>query len=87
MSKALAYAIGGAMLLLILIGAYLSIRNSGASDERIKQEKENAQFTVQANKGLVDYDTCDRADGVYDFGKGTCKLQRIKPSAIPAPRG
>jgi hypothetical protein len=84
--KVWAYLVGGAMLLVILIAAYLSIKNSGAADERIKQEKANAQFTVQANKGLVDYDTCDRADGVYDFGKGTCKLQTIKPSALPASR-
>lgn len=46
----------------------------GAERERVKQEKANAEFQVRSQKGAVSYDTCDRAGGVYDFGKGSCKL-------------
>ncbi|TCA48550.1 hypothetical protein E0J16_25820 [Rhizobium pisi] len=46
----------------------------GAAEQLAKQEKANAEFRVRANKGAVDYDTCDRADGLYDFRKASCKL-------------
>jgi len=49
-------------------------RSIGAAVERTKQEKANAEFRVRAAEGAVDYDTCDDAGGVYNFGKGTCKL-------------
>jgi len=49
-------------------------REIGGEAERLKQVKENAQFKVRANKGIVGYDTCDDADGLYDFRTGSCKL-------------
>ena len=58
----------------ILAYLYNSISDDAAAIERAKQEKANAEFSVRANKGVVSYDTCDRADGVYDFAKGTCQL-------------
>ncbi|TBY41579.1 hypothetical protein [Rhizobium leguminosarum] len=68
----------GVVGLLIVAGLYVGWsqyqQSRGAADERAKQEKANAEFRVRANKGAVDYDTCDRADGLYDFRKGTCKL-------------
>lgn len=49
-------------------------RSIGADAERAKQDKANAQFKVRVNQGAVDFDTCERAGGLYQFGKGTCKL-------------
>lgn len=49
-------------------------RDIGGAAERAKQEKENAQMLVRARKGAVDYDTCDRAGGLYNFRTSACKL-------------
>lgn len=51
-------------------------RSIGGEAERAKQERANAEFTVKANKGIVDFDTCDRAGGLFDFRKGACQLGR-----------
>jgi hypothetical protein len=68
----------GAIGLMIVVGLYVGWsqyqQSKGAAEERAKQEKANAEFRVRANKGAVDYDTCDRADGLYDFRKASCKL-------------
>ena len=61
----------------VTIAAFFFIRdqrNIGSETERIKQEWENARFEVLVQKGNVSYNTCDRANGLYDFTKGTCKL-------------
>lgn len=60
---------------IIALGYFIhSQRELGGEAERLRQEKENAQFQVHVRKGTVDYNTCDRAGGLYDFVKGTCKL-------------
>lgn len=68
----------GAVGILILGGLYLAWsehqRSIGAADQLAKQEKANAEFRVRANKGAVDFDTCDTAGGLFDFRKGTCQL-------------
>lgn len=63
--------------LAILAGLGLFIhyqRSVGGDVERAKQVKENAQFKVKADRGIVDYDVCFDAGGLYDFRQGTCKL-------------
>ena len=50
-------------------------RSIGKTIEQQRQERENAKFRVGVSKGIVDYDTCDRAGGLYDFSKGTCELE------------
>ncbi|MBB4342159.1 hypothetical protein [Rhizobium leguminosarum] len=68
----------GAVGLMIVIGLYVGWsqyqQSKGAADERVKQEKANAEFRVRVNKGVVDYDTCDRAGGLFNFRKATCEL-------------
>lgn len=49
-------------------------RDIGGAVAREKQEKENAKMLIRVRKGAVDYNTCDRAGGLYDFVNGTCKL-------------
>lgn len=72
--KLVAAAVG----LMIVIGLYVGWsqyqQNKGAADERVKQEKANAEFRVRVNQGVVDYDTCDLAGGMFNFRKATCKL-------------
>ena len=70
------YLYGAAgVVILIALGLFIHDQRSiGAAGERTKQEKANAEFRVRAAEGAVDYDTCDDAGGVYNFGKGTCKL-------------
>jgi hypothetical protein len=70
------YIIGMAAFGALLIGAYFLHQTAQQArvEEQLKQEKANAEFRVRAAKGAVDFDTCDRADGVYNFGKGTCQL-------------
>lgn len=61
----------------IVIGLVMFARDQreiGGAAQREQQEKENAQFRVKAAKGRIDYDTCDLAGGLYQFGTGTCKL-------------
>lgn len=64
--------------LAILGGGYAAWRShqrsEGGAIERANQEKENAALSVRARKGIVSFDTCDLADGVYDFAKGSCQL-------------
>lgn len=49
-------------------------REIGGTAERLKQVEENARFKVNAKRGVVDYDTCDDAGGLFDFRTSTCKL-------------
>lgn len=49
-------------------------RSIGGEAERQKQVKANAEFQVRASKGAVDFDTCDRAGGLFDFRRRTCEL-------------
>ena len=74
MSKLYVYLAIGAAVIGGLIWYTLDQRSIGGSAERERQVKANAKFVVNAKKGAVDYDTCDLAGGLYDFGKGTCKL-------------
>ena len=74
MSKIYIYLVLGSILFLAAFYFIKEQRDIGGEAERIKQERENAQFIVKARKGAVDYNTCDRANGLYDFAKGTCKL-------------
>lgn len=74
MNKAL-WAIAAIMAMVVAVGIVLKIeRERGAKEALAAQEKANARFQVNQNKGAVSYDLCDRADGLYDFVKGTCKL-------------
>lgn len=63
---------GAAVIALVMFINYQ--RDIGGDAERMKQEKENAQMLVRARKGAVDYDTCDRAGGLYNFRTSACKL-------------
>ena len=78
MTKLYLYFILGAGAFFALVYFIQSQRDIGGSTERVNQEKENAVFEVKARKGDVDYTTCDRANGLYDFTKGTCKLPSIE---------
>jgi len=80
MSKLALYGVLGLAVLIIGAAVYAWIYRQGGDAERVAQEKENAQFQVQANKGRVSYDTCDAADGLYDFYKGTCQLPTARPN-------
>lgn len=60
----------------IVVGLVMFARDQreiGGATAREQQEKENAQFRVRANKGRIDYDTCELAGGMYKFGTGTCQ--------------
>lgn len=72
--KTYLYIAAGVAIVAALIWFIQDQRSIGGSAEREKQVKENAQFAVKARKGIVDFDTCDAADGMWDFGKSTCKL-------------
>lgn len=74
MSKLYLYLIAGAAALAALFLFIHDQRETGRQQERAKQEKADAEFKVRAQKGGVDYDTCDRAGGLYDFRRGSCKL-------------
>lgn len=62
-----------AVLISVAWFAY-KVREEGAERERAKQEKANAEFVIRANKGAVDFDTCDAAGGLYNFRTGACEL-------------
>lgn len=68
------YVIAGVAIVAALTWFIQDQRSIGGSAEREKQVKENARFAVKARKGIVDFDTCDTAGGLWDFGKSTCKL-------------
>ncbi|WP_221163354.1 hypothetical protein [Rhizobium lentis] len=72
--KILIAGVGLAIIAGLYVGWSQYQQSKGAADERAKQEKANAEFRVRVNQGVVDYDTCDRAGGLYDFRKGACKL-------------
>lgn len=78
------YVVAALGLLILLLGfgvaIYGWIWKEAADVERAKQEKENAEFIIRANKGRVDYSVCDDADGLYDFKSGTCELPAARPS-------
>ena len=68
----------GAVGVMILAGLYFAWsehqQDIGATSERAKEDKEYARFRVRVNKGVVNYDTCDRAGGMWDFRKSACQL-------------
>ena len=76
MSHLKLYFIAGICVMLLAGLSYFihDQRERGAQVEAAKQEKENAKFQVNARRGAVEFDVCDRADGLYNFAKGTCKL-------------
>lgn len=74
MTRLYLIAILGAAALAALFLYTMQQREAGKAIERAKQEKANAEFRVRAQKGAVDYDTCDRAGGLYDFRTRACKL-------------
>ncbi len=78
MAKLYLWGALGLFIFGVIVLTWQTIRNNAAEAERAKQEKANAQFAVQANKGRVNYTTCSRADGMYDFAKGTCQLPATK---------
>lgn len=49
-------------------------REVGYAKRAAEQEKSDAQFRVRSAQGAVEYDVCDRAGGLYDFRRGSCKL-------------
>ncbi len=71
-------AIAAVVVIAVLLGGYYAWaeyqQSKGAADQKAAQEKENAIFRVRSAKGIVDYDTCDAAGGLFDFRKATCKL-------------
>ena len=73
--KVYLYAELGAAALAALGWYTFDQRTTGAANERAKQEKANAEFRVRAQKGAVDFDTCDAAGGLYDFRTRACELQ------------
>lgn len=78
MAKLYLWGALGLFILGVLVATVQHIKSTAAEAERAKQEKANAQFAVEANKGRVNYTTCSRADGLYDFAKGTCQLPAAK---------
>lgn len=67
------------------LGLYAWVMDKGADLERAKQEKENAEFVIRANKGRSTYDQCDTANGLYDFRTSTCKLPTARGDSRAAP--
>ncbi len=74
MSRLLWIMLAAGLVVTVLAYAGTQLINLGGSSESARQEKANATLSIQAAKGRTDYDTCDRADGLYDFAKGTCQL-------------
>lgn len=74
MTKIYLYLALGAAVIGGVITFTYNQRSIGGEAERLKQERANADFRNNQNKGAVDFDTCDRAGGLYDFRKATCKF-------------
>lgn len=70
------YIIGVLAFGALLIGSYFlySQREAARLEQRLEQERSNAELRKKADQGTVDYDTCDRAGGVFNFRTRTCKL-------------
>lgn len=61
---------------ILLTGTYVlyTEREKGVAAERAKLEKANEEFRKNSNRGAWDFDACDRAGGLFDFKRRTCKL-------------
>lgn len=65
-----------AVIVIAAVGYYTyRQRELGRELEKAQQEKSNAEFRKKTIEGFTDFDTCDRAGGLYNFSKGTCEFE------------
>lgn len=66
------YAALGAVALAALAWFIHDQREIGAAKQAEKQRKTDEDFRKRSHQGGVDYDSCDRSGGLYDFRRGRC---------------